>query len=66
MVQTLWEHIRTLKEAGLAILLSEQNMWFASALSTRVYVIDKGQIQLNSTFAELEASDELKRTYLTV
>lgn len=66
VVQTLWEHIRTLKEAGLAILLSEQNMWFASALSTRVYVIDKGQIQLNSTFAELEASDELKRTYLTV
>lgn len=66
VVQTLWEHIRTLKEAGLAILLSEQNLWFASGLSTRVYVIDKGQIQLSSTFAELEASPELKRTHLAL
>jgi len=66
VVQALWEHIRTLKEAGLAILLSEQNLWFASGLSTRVYIIDKGQIQLSSTFAELEASPELKRTHLAL
>ena len=66
VVQSLWEHIRALKEAGLAILLSEQNLWFASGLSTRVYVIDKGQIQLSSTFAELEASPELKRTHLAL
>lgn len=66
VVQALREHIRTLKESGLSILLSEQNMAFASALSDRVYVIDKGQIQIESTFARLEASQELKRMYLTV
>lgn len=66
VVQALWEHIRTLKEAGLAILLSEQNLWFASGLSTRVYIIDKGQIQLSTTFSELEASPELKRTHLAL
>jgi branched-chain amino acid transport system ATP-binding protein len=66
VVQALWDHIRILKEAGLAILLSEQNLWFASGLSTRVYIIDKGQIQLCSTFAELEASPELKRRHLAM
>jgi branched-chain amino acid transport system ATP-binding protein len=66
VVQALWGHIRALKEAGLAILLSEQNLWFASGLSTRVYIIDKGQIQLNSTFAELEANPELKRMHLSL
>ena len=66
VVQTLWKHILRLKEAGLAILLSEQNLWFASGLSTRVYIIDKGQIQLSSTFAELEASPELRRTHLAL
>src|ERR1035437_5887015 len=66
VVQALWEHIRTLKEAGLAILLSEQNLWFASGLSTRVYIIDKGQIQLSTTFSELEASPELKRTHMAL
>ena len=66
VVHALWEHIRTLKEAGLAILLSEQNLWFASGLSARVYIIDKGQIQLSSTISELEASPELKRTHLAL
>jgi branched-chain amino acid transport system ATP-binding protein len=66
VVQALWEHIRTLKESGLAILLSEQNLWFASGLSTRVYIIDKGQIQLSTTFSELEANPELKRTHLAL
>ncbi len=66
VVQALRKHILTLKEAGLAILLSEQNLWFASGLSTRVYIIDKGQIQLSSTFAELEASPELRRTHMAL
>lgn len=66
VVEALWEHIYALKEAGLAILLSEQNLWFASGLSTKVYIIDKGQIQLCSTFSELEANPELKRTHLAL
>ena len=66
VVQTLWKHILALKEAGLAILLSEQNLWFASGLSTRVYIIDKGQTQISSTFAELEASPELRRIHLAL
>jgi len=66
VVQALWDHIRKLKESGLAILLSEQNLWFASGLSARVYIIDKGQIQLSTTFAALEADPELKRTHLAL
>ncbi len=44
MVQHLEGIIARLKEAGLAILLVEQNLYSALAVADRVYVIETGKI----------------------
>ena len=58
--------ILELKKQGLSILLSEQNIHFARLVSDRVYVLEKGQIHWQGSVAELDASLEVQRTYLTV
>jgi branched-chain amino acid transport system ATP-binding protein len=55
-----------LKKQGLSILLSEQNVHFARLVSDRVYVLEKGQIHWQGSFAELDANVDVQRTYLTV
>ncbi len=55
-----------LKRAGVSILLSEQNVHVARLVSDRVYVLEKGHIRFEGTFAALAADEDVQRTYLTV
>jgi branched-chain amino acid transport system ATP-binding protein len=66
IVKTLEEQILRLKEAGISILLSEQNIRSALKMISRVYVIDNGHIRFEGTVAELEADEAVKRKYLMV
>ena len=66
IVATLREQIARLKREGLTILLCEQNLAFARALSDRVYIIDKGVLRFSGTFKELEANPAVKRAHLMV
>jgi branched-chain amino acid transport system ATP-binding protein len=66
VVATLREQIARLKGEGLTILLCEQNLSFARALSDRVYIIDKGVLRFAGTFQELEANPEVKRAHLMI
>jgi ABC-type lipopolysaccharide export system ATPase subunit len=54
IVRSLEEQILKLKEAGISILLSEQNVRSALRMITRAYVIDEGIIRFEGTVAELE------------
>ena len=56
VVQELARQIKALKAMGLAILFAEQNMHFATEISDRAYVIEKGHIPFQSTMAELAAN----------
>ena len=58
--------IRALKTEGLAVLLSEQNLHFATEVSDRAYIIEKGRIRFAGTMAELAANDEVRAQYLAV
>jgi branched-chain amino acid transport system ATP-binding protein len=58
--------IRALKEDGLSVLLSEQNLHFAAAVSDRAYIIEKGRIRFSGTMAELAANDAVRSLYLAV
>ena len=58
--------IRALKKAGVAILLSEQNLHFAMEVADRAYIIEKGRIRFDGTMAELSASDDVRAQYLAV
>ena len=50
----------------LAMLLAEQNARFAVALCDRGVVLEKGEVRLAGTRAELEANAELQARYLVV
>jgi len=66
IVRDLEEQILKLRETGLSILLSEQNVKSALKLVNRVYVIDNGRIRFEGTVADLEANEEIKKKYLMV
>jgi branched-chain amino acid transport system ATP-binding protein len=66
IVKDLEEQILRLKDAGISILLSEQNIRSALKMITRAYVIDNGGIRFEGTVAELEANEEIKKKYLMV
>jgi branched-chain amino acid transport system ATP-binding protein len=66
VVQELTRQIKALKTMGLTILFAEQNMHFATEMSDRAYVIEKGRIRFQGTMRELAANDEIKRKYLMI
>lgn len=66
IVEQMAEMIFALKEHGVSILLSEQNMHFAELVSDRAYVLEKGQIRYQSSMTELAENDEVRRAYLSV
>jgi branched-chain amino acid transport system ATP-binding protein len=66
IVRDLERQILKLRDAGISILLSEQNIKSAMSLIERAYVIDNGRIRFHGTVAELEANEEVKKKYLMV
>ncbi|WP_326539125.1 ABC transporter ATP-binding protein [Pseudorhodoferax sp.] len=66
IVEQMAQMILELKSQGVSILLSEQNMHFAELVSDRAYVLEKGQIRFEGTMAELAASEDVRRAYLSV
>ncbi|MCD6734491.1 MAG: ABC transporter ATP-binding protein [Burkholderiaceae bacterium] len=66
IVEQMADMIVELKKQGLSVLLSEQNMPFASAVSDRACVLEKGQVRFAGTMAQLEADEAARRQYLAV
>ena len=66
VVRELGERIRELKAMGLTILLSEQNLRFATAISDRAYVIEKGRIRYHGSIDELAGDTEVQQKYLMI
>ena len=64
IVEPMAQMILALKQQGVSILLSEQNMHFAALVSDRAYVLEKGQIRHQAPMAELVRDDVVRRTYL--
>jgi branched-chain amino acid transport system ATP-binding protein len=66
IVELMAEAVLRMKAEGLAVLLSEQSLDFAAAVSDRAFVIEKGSIRFAGTMADLEADETIRSTYLTV
>jgi branched-chain amino acid transport system ATP-binding protein len=66
IVEQMAHMILALKEEGVSILLSEQNMHFAEIVSDRAYVLEKGQIRFEGSMTALSANEEVRRNYLSV
>jgi branched-chain amino acid transport system ATP-binding protein len=66
VVRTLLERLLALKQQGQAILLSEQNLRFATRLADRAYILEQGHVRYAGTIAELTADEGVRQAYLMV
>jgi len=66
LVQNLTEILAAINRGGTTILLVEQTLEVALALSRRVYVMDQGRIQFQGTPDELRKDPTIQQRFLEV
>lgn len=66
IVRSLEQQILRLKDEGISMLLSEQNLRSSLKLIDRAYIIDNGRIRYHGTVRELEENEEIRRLYLMI
>jgi branched-chain amino acid transport system ATP-binding protein len=66
IVEEIANTILLLKNQGLSILLSEQNVAFAQIVSDRAYTLEKGQIRWTGAMTELMRNPDIQRSYLAL
>ena len=66
VVRELGNQIVKLREMGLTILLAEQNIEFATRISDRAYIIEKGAIRYRGSIDDLSRQQDVKEKYLMI
>jgi branched-chain amino acid transport system ATP-binding protein len=66
LVTQIFQLIGSLRESGMAILLSEQNARLSLAIADRGYVIENGRVAISGTGHELLQSNDIAERYLGV
>jgi branched-chain amino acid transport system ATP-binding protein len=66
VVKEMGRQILKLKQMGQTILFSEQNVAFATMISDRAYVIDKGKIRYQGSKEEFIENEEIKKKFLMI
>ncbi len=66
LVQNLTEILAAINKRGTTILLVEQTLEVALALSHRVYVMDQGQIQFEGTPEQLRRDPTIQQRFLEI
>jgi branched-chain amino acid transport system ATP-binding protein len=66
IVEQMANTITELKQEGLSVLLSEQNIHFAALVSDRAYVLEKGQVQWQGRMADLVGDMVTQRALLSI
>jgi len=66
VVKMLGEIIHQIKDQGVTLLVSEQNVKFSLKIASKVYIIDKGMICYQGSVEELRENEEVKKKYLAV
>ena len=62
----LFESLLTLKKGGLTMLLVEQNVQMALAVSDYGYVLAEGKVKIKGEARSLLKNEEVQRTYLGI
>lgn len=66
LVETVTNVLRRINAAGTTILLVEQTLEVALALSSKIYVMDQGRLQFSGTPDELRRDPSIQERFLTV
>ena len=64
LVEQIFATIKELNQAGITILLVEQNAYQALQVANRGYVIQTGTIVLDDTAANLSNNEMVRKKYL--
>ena len=64
LAQQLFLTLKTLKEQGITIVLVEQNVHLALAVSDYTYVLAEGRVPIEGESAKVADMDEVRRAYL--
>jgi branched-chain amino acid transport system ATP-binding protein len=64
LVQTVFDTIQRIREAGMTVFLVEQNANMALGIADRGYVIQQGEIVLTDTAKNLRDNDLVRASYL--
>ena len=65
IVEQMANAIRALTTEGLTVILSEQNLHFASLVADRAVIIEKGRVRYAGTMAELAQDAAVQQEYLS-
>ncbi len=66
VVHHLGEALRQIREAGVTILLADQNVKFCRKVSDRGYILEKDLIQFEGTMAAIWENEDILSKYLAV
>jgi branched-chain amino acid transport system ATP-binding protein len=66
IVDLVADYLNELKNRGMSILLIEQKLAIALAISQRVYVMSHGMIEFEGTPAELKQNEKVRKEWLEV
>ncbi|WP_309570435.1 ABC transporter ATP-binding protein [Deinococcus sp.] len=66
VVEQVFETVQRVNEAGVSVLLAEQNAFAALGIAHRGYVLESGKITLQGTSGELMNDDRVRSAYLGV
>lgn len=66
IVEQMAHTIRELKQAGVTILISEQNLHFARQVADRAIIIETGRIRYSASMEEAVADEDVRTAYLMV
>ena len=66
VVETLRDKIALLKNAGMSIILAEQNLQFVLSLSDYCHIMEKGTIKFSGTPNDLRKNSQVQEKYLTL
>lgn len=66
IVEDMAASVLRMKAEGIAVLLSEQNLNFAAAVSDRAIVIEKGAVRYEGSIAGIETDEAARQAYLSV
>jgi branched-chain amino acid transport system ATP-binding protein len=66
IVEQMAAAVMEMKAAGLSVLLSEQNLYFAARVADRAYIIEQGRIRFSGSVQDIMSDEGVRSAYLAV
>jgi len=66
VVEMLFETLEKIKREGISILLVEQNVFYATGMATRCYLLENGKVVLEGKKEEFEQNPTIRESYLSM